>query len=103
MKKNLMKIFIAITMILTFSACKNNQCCTIISLDVNLEVQSSAGLDLLNPQNSNSYTQNNIDLFYLKEGIFVKVYDASQDFPKAFKFIKIDQGKMFSGYLSIRT
>lgn len=88
-----MKLLIALITILTFSGCKNNNCCTLISLDVNLEVQSSAGLDLLDPQNGNSFTQNNIDVFYLKEGTFVKVYDASKDFPKGIQIYKEGAGK----------
>lgn len=66
----------------------NKNCCSVVSLDVTLSVKTINNIDLLDPQNPNGFNLNSINLYYLKNGGFVKINDRTKDSPQNLRIYK---------------
>ncbi|WP_086478479.1 MULTISPECIES: hypothetical protein [Arenibacter] len=56
----------------------------VYDVSVEFSVKDSEGNDLLNPENSNSFDESEIKLFYLINGEVNEVYDGNMDHPRNF-------------------
>lgn len=87
MKKILLLLFIAAIQL----SCDVN-CCTVISADVSFSFVNSKGEDLLNPNTLGALTEENVDIYILKNGVKTRLYQGNLDAAKFFK-IRTDNGK----------
>jgi len=58
------------------------------STSFEVSIKNNAGEDLLDPNNPNSYNENEIKIFYLINGEMEEVYDALMDSPRNFFIFK---------------
>jgi hypothetical protein len=80
--------FILILTISLFTACESkDESKAAFSIDraVKLSVKNHEGEDLLDPSNSNSYTEEDITVFYLVDGEKKKVFRPNLEISKGFK------------------
>lgn len=78
-----MKKFLLFLGIALFLSCeKDNFCgCYIVDIGVNISITDSNGNDLLNPENSNAYTEKDIKLFISDQGQMKEVLAGNTDYP----------------------
>lgn len=86
-----MRNLIIIISAVLLSACQkedNNQ----FNLDTSfsMSIFDKNNVDLLNPENNNSFTEENIEVLYLIDGEEIKVNEPNLDYPKGFRIFKND-------------
>lgn len=93
--KILKKVFFLIGLVIFFIGCSDGtDCCpnptnaTIVSLGISMSISDVNGNDLLDPQNPDAYTKDEIKLFYLIDGEPVEVYNPGMDHPNGFKIFQ---------------
>ena len=96
------KLLIILTAILIIS-CKKDEGINQYVMDVQFEfgIKDSEGNDLLNPQNTNSYLESNIKIFYLINGKVTEVKDSMKDYAKNFLIYKHEKNYRIRIFLNV--
>jgi hypothetical protein len=78
-------IIIYLVVTLAFTTCNKNEN-DMFNLDraIEISIKDSHGNDLLNPNNENSFQNNDIKLFYVIDNKSVEVYNPNNDYPRNF-------------------
>ena len=80
-----MKIIVtAFALMLLLTGC-DNKCCTIYSTDIILKFQNSNGENLLDPSTSNALKKEDIEVYVLKKGARILLFDNGIHAPKNFE------------------
>ncbi len=86
-----MKKLLLITCIcLLFSCSKKTGTMDDLDIYIDLKLENNSGSDLLNPNTNNSYNQENIQLFYLLNGVEQYYFCSNCDHQKRYFFFKRD-------------
>ncbi len=85
------KLSLILLIVLLQFSCKE-KCCTVISADVSFSFINSKGEDLLNPAIAGALTEENVDIYVLKNGTKTRLYQGNLDASKFFK-IRTENGK----------
>ncbi|MEJ5994362.1 hypothetical protein WG904_08030 [Pedobacter sp. Du54] len=88
------RILILLAVLLFFASC-DRKCCTNYSVDVTLKYQNSNGEDLLDPRTSNALKAEDIDVYAVRNGVRVRLYNGMMDAPKNFKIYGSSTEKYF--------
>ncbi|RZJ19749.1 MAG: hypothetical protein EON51_16745 [Acinetobacter sp.] len=95
------KIFLIPLFILLLVGCEKPIRGVVISADVNFLFVNAKGEDLLNANTLGALTEENVDIFVLKNGLKVRLYQGNLDAAKFFK-IRTENGKSkFQMYFDI--
>ncbi|MHB1177585.1 MAG: hypothetical protein ACYCZO_04570 [Daejeonella sp.] len=93
--KSTLVIFLAL-IFFSLGCKKNNQSAKFDrSTGIEISIKNAEGSDLLNPQNSGSIKAADIDIYFLKNGEKVRVFDGMMHLPESFEIKKYDNGKYF--------
>ncbi|WP_136468073.1 hypothetical protein [Flagellimonas onchidii] len=79
-----MKYLISLFFLFFFTNCSENDCCTVIDLQVNLKYFNQEGEDLLNPDTTNHFSENRIKVYYLVNGEKKEIIRGNLDNPRMF-------------------
>ncbi|SHG39326.1 hypothetical protein SAMN04488109_0028 [Chryseolinea serpens] len=93
--KAIVKLLLLLGCAALFASChllNHGDCCTEISVDVDVIVKNKDGQNLLDTTTHNHYTADSIRLYYLKNGVAKEVYFPLQDAPRNF-FIEQTNGE----------
>ncbi len=91
-----MKNFALIFSLLFFMiACERNSEMEYIDSMIRIDYVNNKGVDLLNKNTVNSIDSAGIDIFYLKDGEKIRIYDKNMDMPESFR---IDYDQSLSKY-----
>lgn len=79
-----MKYFISLLFVFLFTNCSEDDCCTVIELQVGLEYYNQDGDDLLDPSTMNHFSENEIKVYYLVAGEKKEIFRGNLDNPRMF-------------------
>jgi hypothetical protein len=79
-----MKYFISLLFLFLFTNCSEDDCCTVIDLQAGIEYHNLDGDDLLNPNTTNHFSQNEIKVYYLVDGEKKEIFRGNLDNPRMF-------------------
>jgi hypothetical protein len=90
--KILLSTFLLLMGMLGLTNCGSNQDCpTVLDLDIDLWVRDKSGNNLLDPKISTSFKKDSIRVFYLEDGQRKEFYNPNLDAPRGF-FIYKNEG-----------
>lgn len=104
MKNLIYHLLITITMLSCSSEDNNNgESSYALSNNLDFKVKSDDGTDLLNPNNSNAYLEENIKIYYVKEnGDIEEIYYSNLDLPRNFDIVSpADSGEEEEYYMRV--
>lgn len=83
-----MKTIVTILILAIFTACnkddKPSEIAVYLDTSIEISLKDVNGIDLLNPNNPDSYKAGNIKIFYLIDGEKQEVYDGNMAYPRNF-------------------
>lgn len=88
--KNIMYAIITALAVLSSACNKDSTEGFVHSAELYLTVKNNEGKDLLDPNNPESFKEEDIHLLYIVDGKAQKVYDENMTIPKGFKIVKLD-------------
>lgn len=88
------RILFLFALILVFNGC-SRKCCSNYSTNIFLKYQNSSGEDLLDPRTLNALKAEDIEVYVLRKGVRVRLFDASKDAQKSFKIYGSSTEKYF--------
>ncbi len=88
------RVVIVFALMLLLIGC-GRKCCTYYSVDIGLKYQDSNGGDLLDPRTTDALKEEDIEVYVVKKGIRVRLYNAMMDAPKNFKIYGSSTEKYF--------
>lgn len=81
--KNIVLIF---SIFFILNACEKDEPMENVQNIIHISYTNSSGDDLLDENTVNHIDSSNIDIYYLKEGAKIRVYDENMDLPENFNF-----------------
>ena len=79
--------------LILFSSCSSDDEQFIVSAAIDISVKDSEGNDLLNPENVNSFKENQINIFYVVNGQELIFYNGDLAHPKGFFIYKEEKSE----------
>jgi len=85
-------IIYTLALIALLSSCHNKDCCAVVSVDININVQNADGESLLDPDTEDYLNSDSIKVYYVNEGkaeLYNKPY---ADYPNGYDVISTNLG-----------
>lgn len=93
--KVMKNIIFILSTIMVFSSCDSQELggtAYNVSTSIEITVESENGVDLLNPDNPNSFREDSIKIYYLIDGIVEEIYNPDMDTPRKFNIHEPQEG-----------
>ena len=78
------KLFLVPAALIALASCTQEECCVIISTDMEISIADAAGEDLLDPNNAEAFQEEDITLYNVIDGDDVPFFQSNLDQPRGF-------------------
>lgn len=101
--RNLIFLLLMITLLVSCNSNDANNGKNFYALETGLDfrVVSPEGIDLLNPNNENSFLTETIKIYYLIDGDVQEIYNSNLSLPRNFKIVSPEDSGIEEYYMSI--